>query len=82
MHVCMYNARITSVHHMVETHSDCSLLACFFQGDALALAGQSAANSVFSTAFFLVSFLPTVMAPLVASAVGAGDLDTGVWERG
>ena len=42
-------------------------------GDALALAGQGAANQVFSTAFFLISFLPTVMAPLVASAVGAGD---------
>ena len=44
-------------------------------GDPLALAGQGAANSVFSTAFFMVSFLPTVMAPLVASAVGKGDLD-------
>ena len=42
-------------------------------GSVLALAGQSAANSVFSTFFFLVSFLPTVMAPFVASAVGEGD---------
>jgi len=44
-------------------------------GDALALAGQGAANQVFSTAFFLISFLPTVMAPLVARAVGKKDED-------
>ena len=44
-------------------------------GSVAALAGQSAAVSVFSTAFFLVSFLPTVMAPLVARAVGEGRLD-------
>ena len=44
-------------------------------GDALALAGQGAANQVFSTAFFLISFLPTVMAPLVARAVGKSDED-------
>lgn len=44
-------------------------------GDPLALAGQSAANSPFYTAFMVVSFLPTVMAPLVAGAIGAGDME-------
>ena len=42
-------------------------------GIALALAGQSAANQAFFTLFFLVSFLPTITAPLVAKAVGSGD---------
>ena len=37
-------------------------------GIALALAGQSAANNVFFTLFFLVAFLPTITAPLVAQA--------------
>ncbi len=42
-------------------------------GIALALAGQSAANQAFFTLYFLVSFLPTITAPLVATAVGSGD---------
>ena len=37
-------------------------------GIALALAGQAAANNVFFTLFFLVAFLPTITAPLVAQA--------------
>lgn len=44
-------------------------------GIALALAGQAAANQVFFTFYFLVSFLPTITAPLVATAVGSGDTD-------
>jgi len=40
-------------------------------GDALALAGQAAANQIFFSLFFLISFLPTITAPLVAEAVGA-----------
>jgi putative MATE family efflux protein len=43
-------------------------------GITLALAGQSAANQAFFTLFFLVSFLPTITAPLVATAVGSGDM--------
>lgn len=35
-------------------------------GNALAVAGQSAANQVFSSAFWLTSFLPSVTATLVA----------------
>jgi Na+-driven multidrug efflux pump len=42
-------------------------------GIALALAGQAAANQAFFTFFFLISFLPTITAPLVAKAVGSGD---------
>jgi Na+-driven multidrug efflux pump len=42
-------------------------------GIALALAGQSAANQAFFSLYFLVSFLPTITAPLVATAVGSGD---------
>jgi Na+-driven multidrug efflux pump len=42
-------------------------------GIALALAGQSAANQAFFVVFFLVNYLPTITAPLVATAVGSGD---------
>jgi len=44
-------------------------------GVALALAGQAAANSCFFTLYFLVAFLPTMTAPLVAEAVGSGDTE-------
>eukprot|EP01038_Epipyxis_sp_PR26KG_P008820 gene8820-11909_t len=43
--------------------------------DALALAGQGAANQVFSSAFWIISFLPNVITPLVAKAAGSGDSD-------
>ncbi|CAJ1954751.1 unnamed protein product [Cylindrotheca closterium] len=42
-------------------------------GLALALAGQSAANQASFTIFFLISFLPNIMTPLVASAVASGN---------
>ena len=42
-------------------------------GDALAVAGQSAANQVFSSAFWFVSFLPSVTATLVAKQHAKGD---------
>lgn len=42
-------------------------------GNALALAGQAAANQAFFTLYFLIAFLPNITAPLVASAVSAGD---------
>jgi Na+-driven multidrug efflux pump len=44
-------------------------------GIALALAGQAAANSAFFTLYFLVAFLPTITAPMVAAAVASGDMD-------
>jgi len=44
-------------------------------GNALALAGQGAANQVFFSLYFLVAFLPTLTAPLVAKAVGEGDFE-------
>jgi len=44
-------------------------------GIALALAGQAAANQAFFTLYFLVNYLPTITAPLVASSVGSGDMD-------
>lgn len=44
-------------------------------GNALALAGQGAANQVFSSTFWVISFLPSVVTPLVAQAVGAGEID-------
>ena len=44
-------------------------------GITLALAGQSAANQCFFSLFFLVSFLPTITAPLVATAVASGDME-------
>lgn len=42
-------------------------------GIALALAGQAAANQAFFTIYFLVAFVPTLTAPLVATALGAGN---------
>ena len=42
-------------------------------GNALSLAGQGAANQVFSSSFWIISFLPSVVTPLVAKAAGAGD---------
>ena len=42
-------------------------------GVALAMAGQAAANQAFFTLFFLLNYLPTITAPMVASAVGSGD---------
>jgi hypothetical protein len=44
-------------------------------GSALALAGQGAANQVFFSAYFLIAFIPTITAPLVARAAGSGDID-------
>jgi len=42
-------------------------------GNALAVAGQSAANQVFSSAFWFVSFLPSVTATLVAKQHAEGN---------
>mmetsp|Transcript_23260 Transcript_23260/g.48833 ORF Transcript_23260/g.48833 Transcript_23260/m.48833 type:complete len:611 (+) Transcript_23260:183-2015(+) len=42
-------------------------------GNALAVAGQAAANQVFSSAFWVVSFLPSVTATLVSKANANGD---------
>ena len=42
-------------------------------GNALALAGQGAANQVFNAFFFVVGFVPKVTVPLVAKAFAAGD---------
>jgi len=42
-------------------------------GQALALAGQAAANQVSFTIYFLIAFVPSITAPLVASAVASGD---------
>eukprot|EP00548_Thalassiothrix_antarctica_P013991 CAMPEP_0194167278 /NCGR_PEP_ID=MMETSP0154-20130528/2606_1 /TAXON_ID=1049557 /ORGANISM="Thalassiothrix antarctica, Strain L6-D1" /LENGTH=576 /DNA_ID=CAMNT_0038878139 /DNA_START=268 /DNA_END=1995 /DNA_ORIENTATION=+ len=44
-------------------------------GSALALAGQSAANQASFTVFFLIAFLPTIIAPLVASSVANGETE-------
>ena len=43
-------------------------------GVALALAGQAAANQAFFMFYFFVSVLPTITAPMVAKAVGSGDV--------
>jgi Na+-driven multidrug efflux pump len=44
-------------------------------GNALALAGQGAANQIFFSTFFLIAFIPTITAPLVAKAAGGGDIE-------
>ncbi|GMI48936.1 hypothetical protein TrCOL_g8801 [Triparma columacea] len=43
--------------------------------NALSLAGQSAANQVFTSAFWIISFLPSVTTPLVAKYWAAGEKD-------
>lgn len=42
-------------------------------GNTLAVAGQAAANQIFSSAFWLTSFLPSVTATLVAKEKAKGD---------
>jgi len=42
-------------------------------GNALALAATGAANQVFTSTFWIISFLPSVVTPVVAKAVGSGD---------
>lgn len=42
-------------------------------GDALAVAGQAAANQVFNSMFFLTSFLPAITATLVSRQNAAGN---------
>jgi MATE family multidrug resistance protein len=44
-------------------------------GNALALGGQGAANQVFNSIFWMMSFLPSVITPLIAKAHGAGDTE-------
>jgi hypothetical protein len=44
-------------------------------GDALAVAGQSAANQVFNSAFWLFAFLPSVTATLVSKRNASGDFE-------
>ncbi|KAK3258307.1 hypothetical protein CYMTET_32643 [Cymbomonas tetramitiformis] len=44
--------------------------------NALALAGQAAANQIFSSAFWVIAFLPSVVAPVVAKAAATGDKET------
>lgn len=48
--------------------------------DALALAGQGAANQLFNSAFWFFSFLPSVITPLIAKAQSSGDVE-GVKDR-
>jgi len=44
-------------------------------GNAVSLAGMGAANQVFTTTAWAVSFLPSVTTPLVAKAVASGNKD-------
>lgn len=48
--------------------------------NALALAGQGAANQLFNSAFWFFSFLPSVVTPLIAKARGADD-ETALQQR-
>jgi hypothetical protein len=44
-------------------------------GNTLAVAGQAAANQVYSSGFWLFAFLPTVTATLVSKTHASGDLE-------
>ena len=41
--------------------------------DAVSLAAQGAANQVFQSAFWIISFIPSVVAPVVAKAAAGGN---------
>jgi hypothetical protein len=43
--------------------------------NAAALAGTGGANQIYSTTFWVLGFLPSVITPLVAQAYGAKDMD-------
>ena len=43
--------------------------------NAAALAGTGAANQIYSTTFWILGFLPSVITPLVAQAYGAKDME-------
>ena len=42
-------------------------------GSTVALAAQGAANQVFQSAFWIISFVPSIIAPVVAKAAASGD---------
>lgn len=44
-------------------------------GDALTLAAQGGANQVFSSTFWIISFLPSLVTPLVAQKAASGDAE-------
>ena len=44
-------------------------------GSAVALASQGAANQVFQSAFWIISFVPSIIAPVVAKAAASGDTE-------
>ncbi len=44
-------------------------------GDALAVAGQAAANQVYNSAFWLFAFLPTITATLVSKSHASGNIE-------
>ena len=44
-------------------------------GSAVALAAQGAANQVFQSAFWIISFVPSIIAPVVAKAAASGDTE-------
>ena len=48
--------------------------------DAMALAGQGAANQMFNSMFWIASFLPSIVTPLVAKAAAAKD-EEGIQNR-
>ena len=50
-------------------------------GNAAALAGVGAASQIYSTTFWVLGFLPSVITPLVAQAYGAKDMQ-GVGDGG
>jgi hypothetical protein len=44
-------------------------------GNTLAVAGQSAANQMFASSFWLVSFLPSITATMVSKSYASGDME-------
>jgi Na+-driven multidrug efflux pump len=44
-------------------------------GSTLAVAGQSAANQMFASSFWLVSFLPSITATMVSKSFASGDME-------
>lgn len=65
---------LSAIFAIIPLASTVSLFWVNRLGSTLSVAGQAAANQVYSSAFWLFSFLPSVTATLVSKAHASGDL--------
>lgn len=65
---------LSAIFAIIPLSSSISLFWVNRLGSTLSVAGQAAANQVYSSAFWLFSFLPSVTATLVSKTHASGDL--------